>query len=51
MLLKAKEKIKSDKVQFQQADLTKPWNIKDNYADETFAWQKDINSVNVRKLH
>ena len=33
MLLKAKEKIKSDKVQFQQADLTKPWDIKDNYAD------------------
>jgi len=33
MLLKAKGKIKSDKVQFQQADLTKPWDIKDNYAD------------------
>ena len=33
MLLKAKEKIKSDKVQFQLADLTKPWDIKDNYAD------------------
>ena len=33
MLLKAKEKIKSDKVQFQHADLTKPWNIKNNYAD------------------
>ena len=33
MLLKAKNKIKSDKVQFQQADLTLPWDIKDNYAD------------------
>ncbi len=33
MLLKAKEKIKSDKVQFQQADLTLPWDIIDNYAD------------------
>ena len=33
MLLKAKEKIKSDNVQFQQADLTLPWDIKDNYAD------------------
>ena len=33
MLLKAKEKIKSNKVQFQQADLAKPWIIKDNYAD------------------
>ncbi|MCH8902308.1 MAG: class I SAM-dependent methyltransferase [Bacteroidetes bacterium] len=33
MLLKAKEKIKSDKVNFQQADLNKPWDIKDNYAD------------------
>jgi ubiquinone/menaquinone biosynthesis C-methylase UbiE len=33
MLLKAKKKIKSDKVQFQQADLTLPWDIKDNYAD------------------
>ncbi|MBL4715436.1 MAG: SAM-dependent methyltransferase [Bacteroidetes bacterium] len=33
MLLKAKEKIRSNKVQFQQVDLTKPWNIEDNYAD------------------
>jgi len=33
MLLKAKKKIKLDKVRFLQADLTRPWDIKDNYAD------------------
>lgn len=33
MLNKAKDKIKSSNVKFQQADLTKPWNINDNYAD------------------
>ena len=33
MLQKAREKIKSDKVQFRMSDLTKPWDVQDNYAD------------------
>jgi ubiquinone/menaquinone biosynthesis C-methylase UbiE len=33
MLLKAKEKIKSKKVQFQETDLTKSWNVENNFAD------------------
>ena len=33
MLNKAKEKIKSDKVRFQRADLTKPWEIENDFAD------------------
>ncbi len=33
MLNKAKEKINSEKVRFQKADLTKKWEIKNNFAD------------------
>ncbi len=33
MLAKAKTKIKSNKVTFQQADLTQPWNVSSAYAD------------------
>jgi len=33
MLNKAKNKIKSDKVRFQRADLTKKWEIENNFAD------------------
>jgi ubiquinone/menaquinone biosynthesis C-methylase UbiE len=33
MLALAEKKIKSDKVNFVQSDLTKPWNIKDDNAD------------------
>ncbi len=33
MLSKAKSKINSDKVRFKQADLTRKWEIEDNFAD------------------
>ena len=33
MLNKARNKITSDKIRFQQADLKKPWNIENNFAD------------------
>ena len=33
MLNKAKSKIASDKIRFQIADLKKPWNIENNFAD------------------
>lgn len=33
MLLKAKEKIKSKKVRFQETDLTKSWNVENHFAD------------------
>jgi ubiquinone/menaquinone biosynthesis C-methylase UbiE len=33
MLDKAKSKIKSDKIRFQQADLKKPWEIENGFAD------------------
>ncbi len=33
MLNKAKSKIKSDKVKFQQADLTKTWEVENDFAD------------------
>ena len=33
MLNKAKSKIKSDKVRFQQADLTKTWEVENDFAD------------------
>ena len=33
MLNKAKDKIKTDKVRFQRADLTKKWEIENNFAD------------------
>jgi len=33
MLAKAKQKIKSEKVQFQYADLTKDWQVEDNSID------------------
>ena len=33
MLNKARNKITSDKIRFQQADLKKPWNIENKFAD------------------
>ena len=33
MLNKARNKITSDKIRFQQADLKKPWNIENNFAN------------------
>ena len=33
MLNKAKDKIKSDKVRFQRADLTKKWEVENSFAD------------------
>ena len=33
MLKKAKDKIKTEKVRFQRADLTKKWEIENNFAD------------------